>query len=152
MNKEELKDFLRNTRIAETTGDLHLNHMYYNKDNHEYMIITEKHIERYAKAWKMLRSYTRDEIEFNVDSYEYIEKMAELVKTKNIVVTESFSMGYVIEKHKYLVVGNTYDIKEELKAAGARWLPDYRGWYFEEKPENFPYKLQEVKEVQLPVI
>jgi len=37
----------------------------------------------------------------------------------------------------YAVKGDTYKIKDELKAAGAKWNPEYRKWTFTEKPENY---------------
>ncbi len=37
----------------------------------------------------------------------------------------------------YVVLGDTYKIKDELKEAGARWGGNVLGWFFSEKPINW---------------
>lgn len=44
--------------------------------------------------------------------------------------------GFNAEGHTWVVLGNTYDIKEELKAQGAKWDNLSRHWHMPTKPEN----------------
>lgn len=37
----------------------------------------------------------------------------------------------------YVAVGNTYEIKEELKEAGAKWSSHFHSWVFKEDPTEF---------------
>ena len=50
-------------------------------------------------------------------------------------------LGFNEEGRKYAVLGNTYEIKEELKAKGARFDKDFH-WCFKEKMEG--YRLYEI--------
>lgn len=45
--------------------------------------------------------------------------------------------GFNAEGKIYLVVGDTYRIKDELREAGAKWKPMFNGWAFTEKPEDY---------------
>ncbi|MDU4051129.1 MAG: hypothetical protein E7H33_09455 [Clostridium perfringens] len=40
----------------------------------------------------------------------------------------------------YAVCGNTYNIKDELKAAGARWNKELKTWTFENEVANYKVK------------
>ena len=52
------------------------------------------------------------------------------------------SMGLDKEGNAYIVLGNTYPIKDELKAKGARFNP-ILGWYFDNKPYDYPSEILE---------
>jgi hypothetical protein len=54
--------------------------------------------------------------------------------------------GYNQEKI-YMVLGNTYEKREELKAAGARFNNQVGNWFFTEKPEAYETAELEVKEL-----
>lgn len=58
---------------------------------------------------------------------EFREHKLELVQDK----------GFNAEGKIYLATGNTYEIKEELKEAGAHWKTALNGWIFLEKPDNY---------------
>lgn len=44
--------------------------------------------------------------------------------------------GFTTDGKTYFVLGNTYDIKEELKAQGAKWDTASRHWHMATKPEG----------------
>lgn len=46
------------------------------------------------------------------------------------------NQGFTTEGITYFVLGNTYDIKEELKAQGAKWDNASRHWHMATKPEG----------------
>lgn len=45
--------------------------------------------------------------------------------------------GFNADGKAYVAVGNTYDIKEQLKDAGAKWKPVLNSWIFTEAPSQF---------------
>lgn len=49
-----------------------------------------------------------------------------------------------VDKVWIVVEKDTYSIKDDLKAMGAKWGNKVKRWYFEQKPET-DYKLKEVK-------
>lgn len=62
-------------------------------------------------------------------------RLAEIREHMDEVYT---SHGFNAEGKLYAVVEpNTYQIKEDLKAAGARWMPGISCWVFTERPENW---------------
>lgn len=46
--------------------------------------------------------------------------------------------GFSSEGKIYVVTGNTYEIREELKAAGAKWFSALRSWGFTEDTDKYP--------------
>ena len=61
-------------------------------------------------------------------------------KNKKFMLSEGFSE----EGIAYVVVGDTYKIKDELKEQGARWNPTL-GWHFDhEMPNTFPVKFEDI--------
>lgn len=54
--------------------------------------------------------------------------------------------GYTTDKI-YMVLGNTFNIKDELKAKGARFNNQIKGWFFNEKPEDYETAELEVKQL-----
>lgn len=46
------------------------------------------------------------------------------------------SIGFSAEGTAWFVIGNSYEIKDQLKADGARWSPAM-GWHFAEQPANY---------------
>lgn len=55
-------------------------------------------------------------------------KLPEMIKDK----------GFNEDGKLYLVTGDTYKIKEELKEAGAHWIPNLWGWAFTEPHTEYP--------------
>lgn len=47
--------------------------------------------------------------------------------------------GFDDEGNAYIVMGNTYEIKDDLKAEGARFNPNL-GWYFSHPQDKYPYE------------
>ena len=63
------------------------------------------------------------------------ERVAEL---KANLPKEYAKRGFGADGKAYAVYGqNTYEIKDELKAKGARWLAEFGAWVFPEKPEGY---------------
>lgn len=52
--------------------------------------------------------------------------------------------GFNPEGKTYFVLGNTYDIKEELKAQGAKWDNTARHWHLPNKPEGLDVETLEL--------
>lgn len=46
--------------------------------------------------------------------------------------------GFSSEGKIFVVTGNTYEIREELKAAGAKWFSALRSWGFTEDTDKYP--------------
>lgn len=46
--------------------------------------------------------------------------------------------GFSSEGKIFVVIGNTYEIREELKAAGAKWFSALRSWGFTENTDKYP--------------
>lgn len=46
--------------------------------------------------------------------------------------------GFSSEGKIYVVTGNTYEIREELKAVGAKWFSALRSWGFTEDTDKYP--------------
>lgn len=46
--------------------------------------------------------------------------------------------GFSSEGKIYVVTGNTYEIREELKAAGAKWFSALKSWGFTEDTDKYP--------------
>lgn len=46
--------------------------------------------------------------------------------------------GFSSEGKIFVVIGNTYEIREELKAAGAKWFNALRSWGFTEETDKYP--------------
>ena len=73
---------------------------------------------------------------------EYAEKLEqqrkERAKKKAPALNESLfgKLGLAADGSAWVVMGNTYERKNELKEAGARFHPSI-GWYFSEQMENF---------------
>ncbi|APC39654.1 hypothetical protein [Clostridium estertheticum] len=63
------------------------------------------------------------------------DKFLERVENKEILEIEPPTLFIVTKR-------NTYEIKEDLKRAGAQWSMSYKFWWFDEKPEK--YKTKEV--------
>ncbi len=72
---------------------------------------------------------------------EYAAKLAakrdERARKKNLEGRADFleKEGFNSEGKTFVVAGNTFDIKDEFKAAGAKYCAPL-GWHFAEKPEN----------------
>lgn len=47
------------------------------------------------------------------------------------------SRGFSVDGFAWIVMGNTFEIKEQLKAAGARWDNTF-GWHFDHEVTEFP--------------
>jgi hypothetical protein len=47
------------------------------------------------------------------------------------------AQGFNADGKCFVVVGNTYEIKDELREAGAKWHATVYGWVFTEKPERY---------------
>ena len=81
---------------------------------------------------------------WKVRTPEYSAKLAarrdEKTRKKNLAERESFLLknGFNAEGVTYVVIGNTFDIKDDLKAAGAKYSAEL-GWHFTDKSECFPY-------------
>lgn len=46
--------------------------------------------------------------------------------------------GFSSEGKIFVVTGNTYEIREELKSAGAKWFSALRSWGFTEDTDKYP--------------
>ncbi len=73
---------------------------------------------------------------------EYAQKLADRRRAKMIARAPEANRAY-FEKNgfdtdgkTYIVLGNTYDMKDQLKAAGAKFN-DALGWHFASKPDGF---------------
>lgn len=62
----------------------------------------------------------------------------ERVKDFELNLSEHIKKNGFNENGKlYVTVGNTYEIKEQLREAGAHWKPRLNSWVFTEKPNDF---------------
>ena len=83
---------------------------------------------------------------------EYAAKLAERRLAKRIKEAPErnakffASIGFSAEGLAWIAVGNTYPIKDQLKAAGARYH-EYFGWHFDHKPEGFETAELNISEV-----
>lgn len=95
---------------------------------------TEKEYERYLRTQKRARERKKEKEEARLQE---LKDNSEANK-KNLLG----KWGYNVESPTiYLVVGNTYEIKDELKERGGRYNPALN-WYFTDKVEG--YTLAEV--------
>lgn len=75
-------------------------------------------------------------IDDNFYTYDISEEKADTLE----ILDDS---EFTLEKFMYVVTEeNTYDIKEDLKKAGAKWNSVFKVWYFEK--ENFDFKNEKV--------
>lgn len=80
----------------------------------------------------------KDKIENEKDEWRENAKIVSYNNCKNeIGVFKNTETVYIVMEN------NSYYIKDELKAMGAKWGNKIRRWYFEEKP-NTNYKLKEI--------
>lgn len=63
-----------------------------------------------------------------------LERVAEL---KANLTEHMKEKGFNESGKMYVTIGNTYEIKDQLREAGAKWEPRFRSWVFSEKPEEF---------------
>lgn len=72
---------------------------------------------------------------YKVIGYKNLDKQVEEFNNNRLAIAEKY--GFNPEGKIYVVTGNTYEIREELREAGAK----YRGginWYFLEKQDRYP--------------
>lgn len=78
-----------------------------------------------------------------VRTYEYNQKLvnARLEKARKTAGERNAkylqSRGFSVEGFAWIVMGKTFEIKDQLKAAGARWDNTF-GWHFDHEVEEFP--------------
>lgn len=78
-----------------------------------------------------------------VRTYEYNQKLvnARLEKARKTAGERNAkylkSRGFSVEGFAWIVMGKTFEIKEQLKAAGARWDNTF-GWHFDHEVTEFP--------------
>lgn len=78
-----------------------------------------------------------------VRTEEYANKLAEarLARARKGAAERNAELlakeGFSVDGEAWLVMGNTYEIKEQLKAAGAKWHNLF-GWHFNHPVEQFP--------------
>lgn len=78
-----------------------------------------------------------------VRTYEYNQKLinARLEKARKTAGERNAkylrSRGFSSDGFAWIVMGNTFEIKEQLKAAGARWDSTF-GWHFDHEVAEFP--------------
>ena len=78
-----------------------------------------------------------------VRTYEYNQKLvnARMEKARKTAGERNAkylqSRGFSVEGFSWIVMGKTFEIKDQLKAAGARW-DDTFGWHFDHEVEEFP--------------
>lgn len=96
-----------------------------------------------ARCWKCgttgraQRPYTWKEY-----APEYAQKLADRRREKEIAKAPETNKklfeqwGFSTDGKAFIVLGDTFNIKDELKAAGAKFS-DSLGWYFAEKNDNF---------------
>lgn len=67
-------------------------------------------------------------------------KKDEEAKAKSAEVNREFfeRQGFNEKGKTWAVLGKTYEIREELKAKGARWMQDIKRWTFDHKVEEYP--------------
>lgn len=67
-------------------------------------------------------------------------KKDEEAKAKSVEVNREFfeRQGFNEEGKTWAVLGKTYEIREELKAKGARWVQAIQRWTFNHKVEEYP--------------
>lgn len=78
-----------------------------------------------------------------VRTYEYDQKLrqARLEKARKTAGERNAkylkSRGFSAEGFSWIVMGKTYEIKDQLKAAGAKWDETF-GWHFDHEVQEFP--------------
>lgn len=88
----------------------------------------------------MVKKYTP---EYRAKLDERARKRAEKKRLERIEelranLTEHMKeMGFNEDGKLYVVTGNTFEIKDQLREDGAKWFPRFRSWCFIEKPELF---------------
>lgn len=89
---------------------------------------------------------------WTVRTPEYEEKLAERRLKKAIKKAPELNraffktIGFSEDGKCYVVTGNTYDIKDELKEQGAFYSPVF-GWHFSERPEKYDSVEVDISEV-----
>lgn len=63
-----------------------------------------------------------------------LERVAEFKSNLPKLIEEK---GFNAEGNVYVVVGDTYSIKDQLREAGAKWKPALNSWIFTEDPTEF---------------
>lgn len=67
------------------------------------------------------------------------KKIADKIAAYEADMSKAYrEVGFNEEGHIYIVTAeNTYSIKEDLKADGARWRPTMQRWFFTRRPDNW---------------
>lgn len=71
---------------------------------------------------------------------EYQAKLDANKKKRDLAKLPAFceKWGCDSEGYAYFVLGNTFEIKNDLKEAGARFNPYFKGWYFNTAEVDYP--------------
>lgn len=89
--------------------------------------IFKEYTQEYAAKLEERRSKAREK-----------KRLERIEQIKNKLPEIYQDHGFSSEGKIYVVTGNTYEIREELKAAGAKWFSALRSWGFTEDTDKYP--------------